>query len=271
MERPTIILTTDFGIDDVYVGVMKGVIYQIAPEARIIDLTHSINPQNYKQAAFLLSVSASHFPKDSIFVSVIDPGVGTARNAIAVETKDYKFISPDNGTLSYVLQKFTPIGIYSITREKYFLNNVSATFHGRDIFAPVAAHIANGTDISELGERISPLSLITVPDPQCFLDSQNIWHGEILHIDRFGNIITSLKADLLDINQYHFSKQELNWMFEIGNIKIRYLSQTFADVNVGEFLAYVGSFGYIEIAKREGNAAKELGIIPGQNVYAWKF
>lgn len=271
MDRPNIVLTTDFGIDDVYVGVMKGIIYDIAPQARIIDLTHSINPQNYKQAAFLLSVSVEHFTKNSIFVSVIDPGVGTSRNAIAVETKDYKFISPDNGTLSYVLQKLTPIGIYSITREKYFLENISATFHARDIFAPVAARLANGLDITELGERISPLSLITVPDPQCFLDSQNIWHGEVLHIDRFGNIITSLNAKMLDINQYNFSKQELNWIFETGNMKIRYLSQTFADVNVGHFLAYIGSFGYVEIAKREGNAAKELNVSPGDNVYAWKF
>lgn len=271
MDKPTIVLTSDFGLDDVYVGVMKGIITNIAPQVQILDLTHSINPQNYKQAAFLLSVSVKHFPKNSIFLTVIDPGVGTARNSIVVGTKDYTFISPDNGTLSYVLQQYTPTGIYSISREKYFLNEISATFHGRDIFAPVAAHIANGLEISELGERISTLSLITIPDPQCFLDGQNIWHGEVLHIDRFGNIITSLKAEYLDINPYNFSKQELNWMFETGNIKIRYLSQTFADVNIGEFLAYVGSFGYIEIAKREGNAAKELGIIPGQNVYAWKF
>ena len=271
MNKPTIVLTTDFGLEDVYVGLMKTVITSMAPEVQIIDLTHSINPQNYKQAAFLLSISVKYFPANTIFLSIIDPGVGTSRNSIAVKCKDYTFLSPDNGTLSYVLQEYTPVEIHSITREKYFLNDVSATFHGRDIFAPVATHLAKGLDIAELGERISPLSLVTIPDPQCFLDTQNIWHGEALHIDRFGNIITSLKADAMEINPFLFSKQELNWMFELGNLKIRYLSQTFGDVNMGDFLAYVGSFGYIEIAKREGNAAKELGIIIGQNIYAWKF
>ncbi len=271
MNRPTIVLTTDFGTDDIYLGVMKAIIYSMAPDANIIDLTHSIAPQNFKQAAFLLSVSVKYFPKNTIFLTIIDPGVGTARNMIAMKCKDYTFLSPDNGTLSYVLQHYTPDAIYSITEKEYFLDDISATFHGRDVFAPVAAHLANGLDISKLGERVSPLSLITVPDAQCFLDAQNIWHGEILHIDRFGNIVTSLKAETMDINPYHFAKQELNWMFELGSIKIRYLSQTFADVNIGDYLAYVGSFGYIEIGKRDGNAAKELGIMTGQNIYGWKF
>jgi len=271
MNATNIVLLTDFGLEDVYVGLMKAVISKLSPDTKIIDLSHSIDPQNYKQAAFLLSVSVEYFPENTIFVCVIDPGVGTARNAIAMKTDKYTFISPDNGTLSYVLQDYIPLGVYSIVRDKYFLEQVSATFHGRDIFAPVAAHLANGLEVERLGERISPLSLITIPEPQCFLDAQNIWHGEVIHIDRFGNIITSLKAKTMGINQFKFSKQELNWMFETGNLKIRYLSQTFGDVNVGDFLAYVGSFGYIEIGKREGNAAKEIGVTIGQNVYAWKF
>lgn len=271
MAQKTIVLTSDFSLSDNFVGVMKGVISNLAPDAKVIDLTHNIEPQNYKQAAFILSVSVKYFPMGTIFVCIVDPGVGSSRNSIAVETEDYTFISPDNGTLSYILQKYTPKGIYSIENDKYFLDKVSATFHGRDIFAPVAAHLANGLKVEDVGERVSPISLITVPDPQCFNDAQNIWHGEVLHIDRFGNIITSLKADVLGIDSYNFAKQELNWMFEASSVKIRYLSQTFADVNRGDYLAYVGSFGYIEIAKREGNAAKELNITLGNNVYGWKF
>ena len=271
MSKPNIIFITDFGLADNFVGVMKGVINKICPDANIIDLTHHIEPQNYKQAAFLLSVSVDYFPKDSIFVCIVDPGVGTSRNAIAVKTKDYIFLSPDNGILSYIISKYTPEGIYSLDNNKYFLEKISSTFHGRDIFSPVAAHLANGIPIEQLGGRIRPISLIMCPETLCFLDTQNIWHGEILHIDRFGNAITSLKADMLDVSTENFPKQHLNWIVETGNLKIRYLSQTFADVNVGDYLTYIGSFGYLEIGMREGNASRKAKLEVGQNVYAYKF
>lgn len=271
MERPTIVLLTDFGNEDNFVGIMKGVIKKISPTSDVIDLTHSINPQNLKQAAFILSVSVKYFPQNTIFISIVDPGVGSSRNSIAVKTKDYTFISPDNGTLSYVMQQYTPLGVYSITNSDFFLSQVSATFHGRDIYAPLAAHLANGLDIEKVGERISPISLITLSEPKCFIDNQNIWHGEVMHIDRFGNIMTSLKAKTMNIEATHFSKQDLNWIFETGNIQIRYLSQTFSDVNVGNFLAYVGSFGYIEIGKRDGSASDILQLNHGDNIYAYRF
>ena len=271
MDIPTIVLMSDFGLKDNYVGVMKGVIAKIAPKARIIDLTHDIEPQNYKQAAYILVNSIPYFTKGAIFVSVVDPGVGTARNAIAMKAGGNYFIAPDNGLLSYVMVKDHPDGIYSLSNMKYFLEDISATFHGRDIFAPVAAYIANGVEIKEFGERISPISLITIPEPQCFLDAQNIWHGEVLHIDRFGNIVTSLKAELMGIDVTNFPKQNLNWIVESANIKIRYLSQTFADVDVNHYLAYIGSYGYLEIGCRDSNAAQKSGLTVGQNVYAYKF
>lgn len=271
MAKPNIIFITDFGLKDNFVGVMKGVISGITPDANIIDITHDIEPQNYKQAAFILAQSVKYFPKGSIFVCIVDPGVGSARNIIAIKTQDFIFLSPDNGILSYILSNYTPEGIFSLTNKKYFLENISPTFHGRDIFAPVAAHLANGVEVEKMGERISPISIIKIPDPLCFLDTQNIWHGEIIHIDRFGNAITSLKANLLDLSTDNFPKQELNWIFETGNIKIRYLSQTFSDVDVGNYLAFIGSFGYIEIGLREGNAAKKTKFELGQNVYAYKF
>lgn len=271
MEKPTIVLLTDFGIEDNFVGIMKGVIKRISPNTDVIDLTHSIQPQNFKQAAFILSVSVKYFPQNTIFISIVDPGVGSARNSIAIKTNDYTFISPDNGSLSYIMQQYTPLGVYSITNSDLFLNEISATFHGRDIYAPLAAHLAEGLDIKKVGERISPISLITINEPKCYIDNQKIWHGEVMHIDRFGNIITSLKAKTMNIDPFNFSKQDLNWIFEAGNIKIRYLSQTFSDVNIGNFLAYVGSFGYIEIGKRDGSAADELKLNFGDNIYAYRF
>ncbi len=266
-----IALMTDFGLRDSYLGIMKGVIYSMAPHVNIIDLTNDIQPQNFKEAAFVLNNAVEFFPKETIFLCIIDPGVGTSRNSVAMKAGDYYFLSPDNGLLSYVIKKFQPEGIYSLNNSKYFLPDVSSTFHGRDIFAPVAAHIANGTDISEFGERISPISLISLPDPQCFLDSQGIWHGEVLHIDRFGNIITSLKASTLGLDYKNLTKQNLRWIVESSNIKITFLHQTFGDVNVGSFLAYIGSSGFLELGIREGNAAEASGIVVGQNVYAYEF
>ena len=270
-KKHFIVLMTDFGTTDNFVGIMKGVIYTISPDVEIIDLLHDIQPQNFKQASFLLSVSVDFFPKGTIFLSIVDPGVGTARNAIVVQTEKYTFIAPDNGLLTYVLHKHKPIAIYSILNKKYQLDYISATFHGRDIFAPVASHIANGVDINLIGERISPISLIALPEPQCFIDSQHIWHGEIIHIDRFGNIVTSLKADTLGIKTVEFPKQDLKWIIESANLKIKYLSQTFSDVDLGHYLAYIGSYGYIEIGIRDGNASLKSGLMIGQSVYAYKF
>ncbi len=271
MTKPLIVLTTDFGTKDNFVGIMKGVILGISPEAQIVDLMHEIQPQNFKQASFLLSVSIDYFPKGTIFLSIVDPGVGTARNAIVVLTEKYTFIAPDNGLLTYVLQKHKPIAIYSISNKQYQLDHISATFHGRDIFAPVASHIANGIDVKTIGDRISPISLITIQDPKCFLDGQHIWHGEIMHIDRFGNLITSLKASTLGISTVEFPKQNLRWSVESANLKIKFLSQTFADVDLGQFLAYIGSYGYIEIGVRDGNAAEKSGLTIEQSVYVYKF
>lgn len=271
MNRKTIVLLTDFGLKDNYVGVMKGVISTISPDARIIDLTHDIEPQNYKQAAFVLNNSVKYFPKGTIFLSVVDPGVGTVRNAIVMKAGDNYFIAPDNGLLSLIMNKYQPDGIFSLSNSEYFLKEISPTFHGRDIFAPVAASIANGIDISLFGERLSPISLIKLAEPQCFLDAQGIWHGEVMQIDRFGNIITSLRADLMDISTQNFHKQNLRWKFETANIKIEFLSQTFGDVDVGHYMAYVGSFGFLEIGLRDGDAKNKSGAAIGQSVYAYKF
>ena len=145
-----------------------------------------------------------------------------------------------------------------------------ATHYTTDIFAPVAAHLANGVSLTEMGKRVSPNNLISLPNPQCFLDGQDIWHGEVIHIDHFGNIITSLDAESLKITPSKSPETNSNWVFETGDIKVNSLAYTFSNVNQGDFVAYIGSSGYLEIAMREGNAALEKEIQIGENVYAYK-
>jgi len=270
MKNPLIVLTTDFGLSDNYVGVLKGVILKIAPEVRIIDLTHEIDPQNIKDAAFVLFTSIDFFPKDTIFLTLIDPGVGTDRDAIAFKAGDNYFVAPDNGVLSYVMRKYPIEGVYSLKNEKFHLSQISSTFHGRDIFAPVSAHLANGVSLPDMGKRVSPNNLITLANPQCFLDSQGIWHGEVLHIDHFGNLITSLRSETLNVVPSKNLGKHQNWVLETGDIKINSISYTFSNVNQGDLVAYIGSSGYLEIAMRDGNAALEKEIQIGDNVYAYK-
>lgn len=270
MARPLIVFTSDYGLYDSYVGIMKGVILKLSPQAEIIDLTNEIQPQNIKQAAFVLHTAVPYFPEGTIFLTIVDPGVGTDRKAIAFKGGNQIFIAPDNGLLSYIINDVPFNGIFSLTNEKFHLNSVSQTFHGRDIFAPVAAHIANGVNLNEMGQRISPDTLVKLPNPQCFHDAQGMWHGEILHIDRFGDIITSLKAETLGILNLNTKKRDTAWAVETSGIKINNLSSTFGDVKSHQFVAYIGSSGYIEIGFRDGNAAKQAEIEIGQNVYAYK-
>ena len=271
MRNPLIVLTSDFGSTDSYVGVMKGVILNIAPFVRLIDLTHEVDPQNIKEAAFQLHTSVKYFPEGTIFLTVIDPGVGSNRDAIAFKTDDYYFVAPDNGVLSYIIRNFKIDGVYSLNNRKYHLSEVSSTFHGRDIFAPIAAHIANGVPLSELGKRVSQLNLITLPNPQCFLDSQNIWHGEVIHLDRFGNIVTSRDMKTMKISD-RFDETYSRLTLETGEIRVKGLHNSFSEVATGSLAAYTGSSGYLEIAKRNGNAAYDYNIQIGDNVYAyWNF
>lgn len=263
-------LLTDFGLDDNYVGIMKGTIYSLNPNVEIIDITHSIEPRNIKQAAFALKTSVNYFPEGTIFVCVVDPGVGSSRSALCVQAGNYYFAAPDNGLLSYTLENYKKPRIYTFTNEKYQIENPSKTFHGRDIFAPLAAYIAQGVDLSEFGEAISFQKIIKLPPLKCHFDNHGNLIGEVIHIDRFGNIITSLSAKALGLNMHNILQQDLKWKFEIGHQKIRNISLTYSDVESGEFLAYIGSSGYLEIGIRNGNAGKSLNAFIGQLICARK-
>jgi hypothetical protein len=250
-----IVLLTDFGLKDQYVGILKGVIFKISPEIRIIDLTHSGQSQNIKQAAFILNNSFKYFNEGSIFLSIIDPGVGSERRAIAIQSEKYFFIAPDNGLLSYILENEKNIKAVELTNEKYFLNEISNTFHGRDIFAPVAAHFGNGVSISQFGNYIDTKQIIKLKSLQLELNNSCIT-AEVIYSDNFGNLITSISANLINSD---FSKYEII----IDNIQIKGIYKTYSEVKPGELLAYIGSSGYLEIGINKGNLAQKLKYYSG--------
>jgi len=261
MSRPIVTLTTDFGTADAYVGTMKGVLLGLCPQAGLIDITHEVRPQAVRQAAYLLSTATPFFPPGTVHLAVVDPGVGSARRAVAVQTGRATFVAPDNGVLTLALAHDPPRLAVTLTNPDYHLPQVSATFHGRDVFAPAAAHLACGTDPRDLGEQIPVSRLVRLPSLEPRRRPDGTWQGEVLHIDRFGNLVTNVQGTM----------PNTQCTVEIAGQCITNLSQTFADVASGDLLAYVGSSGYLEIAVREGSAAAHLGVDVGApiEVRAW--
>jgi len=255
-----ITLTTDLGLTDAYVAAMKGVILGINPEVRLIDICHNIEPQNILQAAFVLSTAHEFFPEKTIHLVVVDPGVGTERRAIILRTPSADFVAPDNGVLSYVTrQSLTKLPednanlqqielepeleAVAITEPQFWRSPVSPTFHGRDIFAPVAARLSLGFRPIEFGEAINSVTMLPLPYP--YWTPDGVLVGHILHIDSFGNLITDIRSS--DLPQ---TKQAIT--IEVGNQLIPGLSRTYAE---GEgLIALIGSSGYLEIALTGGNA-----------------
>lgn len=254
MITPIITMLTDFGRHDGYVGAMHGVALNICPLARIVDITHAIPPQDIQTAAFILYQIFEYYPTHTIHCVVVDPGVGSERQAIAVQTAHGFFVGPDNGVFSLVLQVTPPLEIVTLTNPIYQLPHVSNTFHGRDIFTPAAAHLAAGISLTNLGEPLTELVPLEWPR----LTSPN--QCRIIHVDHFGNLILDLcLVDIIDPE---------NIMFTVGGESIVGLSQSFTDVEMGDFLAYVGSTrAHIEIAIRNGNAAQSLALHPGDMVW----
>lgn len=255
MSHSTIAFLSDFGLTDNYVGVVKGVILNIAPKATIIDLTHDIWRHNIRQAAFVLLSSVGYFPKGTIFLAIVDPGVGSERNILAIQTKDYYFIGPDNGVFSMLWKDYPIEKVFSITNRKWMLPNISSTFHGRDIMAPAIAHLAIGADIKEFGTEINPNSLIKLPEPKVRIDHNKMCHAEIISIDKFGNLISTITKKHFDECNTNTDIKNTQYIFEINNVKVYGLSNTYSDVSTREFVVYFGSCGYLEVAVRDGNAA----------------
>ncbi len=254
-----IVFMTDFGLNDTYVGQMKGVILSISPLAQIIDLTHSISPQNVVQGAFILQKSVLYFPAKSIIVSIVDPGVGSLRKAIAVETDRHTFLAPDNGVLTGIFQTQIIKRCISITEKRYMLAVQSATFHGRDVFSPIAGHLLAGVSIQDLGNEMDPSDCIKIQLPKCSTsDNGQTWNGSIIYTDHFGNLVTSLDTERFDASNH--------WQLQVGICKPIPVVTTYADVGNLQPLAYTGSSGMIEIAIRNGNASSTLDVGEGDPV-----
>jgi len=251
-------LITDFGLKDNFVGVMKAVILKINPQALIVDITHQINPQDILAGAFLLKNSYSYFPSGTIHLVVVDPGVGSTRKKILVETKNYYFIAPDNGILSWVLKEQKPQKIFEITNVKYFLQPISNTFHGRDIFAPVAAYLSKGINPERFGRRIKSLKNLELPSVK-ITPKQLI--GECIYIDHFGNLISNIEKDIF----FSFIKNK-NFKIFIKNKIIKKLSNSYTEGTPLRPVALFNSFGLLEIALKDASLKKYLGIKKGEKI-----
>lgn len=255
-----IALLTDFGLRDPYVALMKAVIYRINPSARVIDLAHELPSFSIDIAAYMLLVSYRYFPRNTIFVVVVDPGVGSSRRAIIVKSRNYIFVGPDNGVLYPAIIDDGVVEIINITNEKFFLKPVSNTFHGRDIFAPVAAYISLGVDYRVLGEK---LSLDEIVEYELKLQSfKPSICGEVIYIDKFGNVVLNISYPDFNLSE-HFSYAEIRVNNKRFNVKV---GRSFSDVEEGDLVLYVNSFGLLEIGVNTGNAAKVLGVRLGDDV-----
>jgi len=250
-------LLTDFGSEDSYVGAMKGVILALAPDATIIDLTHNVPAQNILSAAYLLKTAYSYFPPGTIHLCVVDPGVGTARRALALVTGQYTFLAPDNGVLTWVLRREQLAGAYELNRRQYFLPTVSDTFHGRDVFASVAGHLARGVPIHEVGSELPPdvaaseIVQLELPSPH---KKEDCWLAHIVHVDRFGNLITDFEPEEMVVSHVVLGDEQIPF------------ARTYGMVPPGSPVCVIGGFGHLEVAISGGNAAQSFGASVGDSI-----
>ena len=260
---PVITLITDFGIKDGNVGVMKGVIWGICPTAQISDLSHMIQAQNIREAAYVFARSVPYFPKDSIHVVVVDPGVGTKRRPMAAKIGEWFYVGPDNGTITGLLERAEQQNwtceFVELNQNKYWLPNVSFVFHGRDIFSPVAAHLANGIPLRELGTSFTDPVRLELPRPEKTKDG---WRGQVIHIDHFGNISSNIRTEHLG----EAMKQKESIIVDLNGIEVKGLVNTFGEQPLGELIALLGSTGNLGIAVVNGNAATKLGVKIGDEI-----
>ncbi|MCZ6676513.1 MAG: SAM-dependent chlorinase/fluorinase [Candidatus Poribacteria bacterium] len=247
-----ITLTTDFGTSDLYVGVMKGVILNINPRAQIVDITHAIPPQDLNAAAFLIDSAYRYFPPGTVHVVVVDPGVGSERHPIACQTETAFFVCPDNGILTRILRDASHTSAVTIENPDYCLPRISNTFHGRDIFAPVAAHLSRGVPIEDLGTPVATPVRLPIPTPHV---TEEAITGHVIWIDHFGNLITNISHELLKSIE-----GQNGFVIQVGGVAINRLNHSYAESAVGEVLAIIGSFGRLEISINQGNAALTLGV-----------
>jgi len=257
--RPCIIsLLTDFGTQDAFVGIMKGVILSINPAASLVDLSHAVLPQDILAGALILRSGAPFFPPGTIHVAVVDPGVGSTRRALLIETHTAFFIGPDNGLLSLAAPADAVVRVVHLTNAEYFLATRSHTFHGRDVFAPVAAHLSCGRAPEQFGPSVPTMERLTLPGVE---HRETELTGSVIYIDHFGNLITNISEAALR----PFSKEGL--LVSINAVRIHGVVASYAAVEIGAPAALINSWGMLEIAVRNGSAAQRFGVLPGQPVH----
>jgi S-adenosylmethionine hydrolase len=259
--RPIITLTTDFGINDHYVGTMKGVILDIVPEAQIVDISHAVQAFDVLDGALTISQAYSYFPTGTVHMVVVDPGVGSARRPILASSDGYHFVAPDNGVLSLVYAREERIHVRHITSEHYFRQPVSNTFHGRDVFAPVAAYLAKQVDSHKFGDEVEDYAKFSAPKPKAV--NENQMRAVVLKVDRFGNIITNITpqdAPML------FEEQAAAFKIVVGSREITDIRKTYVEGGPGEVFGILGSMGFLEIVSNRGAAAQLAGAGKGTEV-----
>jgi len=248
MRTQVVTLTTDFGIQDEFVGVMKGVIWKIHPTVQIADITHAVQPQNILQGAIILGRAYRYFPPGTIHIAVVDPGVGTNRRGLIARAGDQFFVGPDNGLFTVPFSSGVPVEVYALENTQLQLQSISSTFHGRDIFAPAAAFVANGTPLSAFGPKINNPISIETPVP---MRIGNVIEGQILYSDTFGNLVTNItRTDLAD---------EIVQEIRCGDQRIHGISTTFGSARPGELVAIFDSGDALSLCVVNGNARQHLG------------
>jgi S-adenosylmethionine hydrolase len=260
-NRSIVTLTTDFGISDHFVGTIKGVILEINPEAEIIDISHSVQAFDVLDGALAIAQAYSYFPASTVHLVVVDPGVGTTRRPIILSTERHHFVAPDNGVLSLIYGREERVHVRHVTAQHYFLQPISNTFHGRDIFAPVAAYLSKGVDSEKFGDEITDYVKFNAPKPKP-VDQQTL-KGVVLKADRFGNLITNITpqdAPML------FGENPAPFKIVIGKHEITDIKTSYAEGEPGEVFAILNSMGYLEIAANRAPAAQIVGTAKGTEV-----
>jgi S-adenosylmethionine hydrolase len=259
VSNPIITLTTDYGTNDHLVGTLKGVILKINPEATIVDITHNVAPYDLLDGALAIGAAYAYFPPRTIHVVVVDPGVGTDRRPLLVSGENQYFIAPDNGVLSLVYEREQNIVVRHANVEHYYLQPLSKTFHGRDIFAPVAAWFSKGAQIASMGEEITDFKRFAMPRPKA---SDGVSKGVVMRVDAFGNLVTNFRSE--DLPETALQSGAVK--FQVGSHPVLRLVDTFAQGREGEPVAYVGASGYIEVAVNKSNASRTLALGRGTPV-----
>jgi S-adenosylmethionine hydrolase len=261
LPQPIITLTTDFGLNDHFVGAMKGVILEAAPDAQIVDISHAVQPFDILDGALTISQAYSYFPSGTVHVVIVDPGVGTARRPIILTGDRHLFVAPDNGVLSLVYAREQRISVRHVTAEHYFLQPRSNTFHGRDVFSPVASFLAKGVDANRFGEEITDYVRFAAPRPKP-VDERTL-RGVVLKVDRFGNLITNITpADIPKL----FAEKPASFKIALGKGQVNRICANYAEGGPGEAFGILGSMGFLEIATNRGSAFQLLGVGKGTDV-----